>query len=289
MKLMIKICLVIKYMFFAAVMLIHSTIFAATPSITSILETINKKNTSITSISKLSLWKQTDEWHIYQGVAILSATEKSYRDFYIYIKPEAPIESLKIRLHNFTSFPFPVNSYTDYINIKRNPETISHAILPILGNSTSGKEFTTTLLNCLTMDFGQNTDQKSLFATEKERFEQIKETYLPQLDQVRQWNEKNQRFEKGLLTTSKSNPIMQYPEFQEYRRSLERVGIDFMLPFVVDSSCKNCFSLVGSFSPNNNYSGFFWIDDETLLPKLDPDNVFYLEPLGDGWYIFQST
>lgn len=258
------------------------------PAPSEVIAQIYKQNNYISSVRQLWLWKEMPEWYIYQGMAYIGNTEKIYRDFYVYIKPDTPIETMKIRLHNFASFPFPIISYSEYLNIKRNPNILNQILFPILGED-QGQSFQRSVLNNLTMDFGHRQDQRVLFYKEKEYFVEVKEQYLPQLKTIERWNEQVQTLEQGLLTVSKDNPMRQDPEFQKLYELLEEIGIDFMLPYVVESDCTSCFSLVGSFSPNNNYGGFFWINDEDLLPQLDPNNVFYMEPLGDGWYIFQST
>ncbi len=253
-----------------------------------IITQIYKQNNYIRSVRQLWLWKETPQWHIYQGLAYIGTTEKFYRDFYVYMKPDAPMESMKIRLHNFVSFPFPMISYSEYLNIKKNPNILKQVLSSILGID-EGQDFNQIVLNSLIMDFGYNQEQQMLFVREKEHFIKIKDQYLPQLKQINRWNDQVQAMEQGLLTVSKNNPMRHDPAFQQFYKMLEKVGIDFMLPYVVGSDCKSCFSLIGSFSPNNNYGGFFWINDEAQLPKLDPRGVFYFEELGEGWYIFQST
>ncbi len=47
--------------------------------------------------------------------------------------------------------------------------------------------------------------------------------------------------------------------------------------------------MISSYSPSDNFSGYFWIEDESLLPPWDPNGIYYRFPLGDGWYIFRST
>ncbi len=279
----IKLCIFLCFWFWLSLAQANS---APLPS--EVITQLYKQNNYIRSVRQLSLWKETSQWHIYKGMAHIGTTEKFYRDFYIYIKPSAPIESMKVRVHNPVSFPFPIVSYGQYLNIQKNPNVLKQILSPILGTD-EGQDFNRVVLNSLIMDFGHNQDQQTLFIKEKQHFTAIKDQYLPQLKQIERWNTQIQAMEKGLFTVSKNNPMRQDPDFQQFHKMLEKIGIDFMLPYVVDSDCESCFSLIGSFSPNNNYSGFFWINDTGKLPKLDPNNVFYLEDLGDGWYSFHST
>lgn len=252
-------------------------------------EMIKEKSPFIRSLKDLHLWEETDQFWIYRTLVELNEGEKRQRDLFAYISKSNPFEDIYLRLHNFVNFPFPEISSADYFDIKNNPDQLSISLTPFAGEEYS-QDLQKLFINSLTADFGTTKERKDVFYHEKELFNEFQNLYIHKLEQIQEWNQVAFKHQNGI--PGYSFPISLHEDdenFRYYFNLLSSMGMDFALPYVVGSDCKECFSLIGSFSPNDNLSGFFWINDEQYLPPLSPHDVYFFEALGDGWYIFLSS
>ncbi|MFV0432283.1 MAG: hypothetical protein ACK5MJ_08950 [Alphaproteobacteria bacterium] len=262
--------------------------FAEKPADADIQTAITEKSKYIQKLSSFKDIKETDNWFIFGYIATLTQKGIGPKNIYVYVpKGEDGLSGMKVRLHGFLPFPFPSVTYNQFRHFMNDSSALDELTAHLGKEAAAG--FKQRFINSIQLDFLTDEGYVSFFKKEQALFEDFLQQYADKLEQIKQWNDTLLKAAKGNLKQSPPDSLLEDAGFAAYKNKIDLLGMDFVLPGVTGSTCTQCFMMVSGFTPSDNYSGFFWIKDENLLPPWDPNGVFFQQSLGGGWYIFHST
>ncbi len=248
---------------------------------------VRERLTDITNIGNFKKLYENEEWDIYGYVVDFKDNRQGPRNLYVYV-PKASEKKIKIRLHGFLHFPFSHMTYKEFRRLMNNPVPLDE--ITSIFAQTESESFKRRFLNSLILDFALDDDFVRFFEKEKEHFYAFQEKYSDQLDKISIWNKEILKGVSNMATIKVTPDILAgNAEFKNYIDHIGDIGIDGVLPYITDSKCQRCFMMISNYSPSDNFSGYFWIEDENLLPEWNPNAVYFRLPLGKGWYVFRST
>lgn len=250
-------------------------------------EEIRGRLKDITFIRRFSEIYEDEKWYVFGYIADLEDARLGPRNLYVYV-PKQEGGRIQMRVHGFLPFPFPSVSYKEFRRFQNDPELLNE--LSFIFTQSEDSLLKRHFLNQMILDFALDEDFIDFFDKEKQNFYAFQEKYIDRLDQIASWNDK---ILKKLSTIPAQPNLSDMPAaddaLKDYITFINDIGIDSVLPYVTESSCKRCFMMISSYSPSDNFSGFLWIEDESLLPPWDPNGIYFRIALGKGWYIFRST
>lgn len=270
-----------------ALILCAFTGLAEEPSEQEIRTAVTEKTQNIRRLMGFRQLAETNDWYIYGYLAVLTQDGQGPKDIYVYVPKNGDLSGIKLRVHGYQPFPFPTVTYGQFQRFLSDPSALDEVTFHL--NAENTDEFKRTFINSLKLDFATDYGYEQFFRDEEAVFAAFKDEYLPQLNKIRGWNDLRLKMLKGNWTRPIPDALLANTEFAEFLKKIAVLGIDFVIPGITDSVCSQCFMMVSGYTPADNYSGFLWVEDESMLPEWTPNGIFFRKSLGNGWYIFRST